>query len=61
MVELLGGGLRIPFVQEAISAALGLPLGRHMNSDEAMCLGATLLPSAKFRLAKGIPPFALTV
>lgn len=41
-VELIGGGMRIPRVQEQISQALGesLELGMHINSDESMALGA---------------------
>ena len=41
-VELIGGGMRIPKVQEMLRAFLGeeLDLGMHINSDEAMALGA---------------------
>jgi len=42
-VELIGGGMRIPKVQEQISGLLGessLELGMHINSDESMALGA---------------------
>ena len=41
-VELIGGGMRIPKVQEMIKSYLGedVELGRHINSDEAMALGA---------------------
>lgn len=41
-VELIGGGMRVPKVQEAIQHALGdkLDLGLHINSDESMALGA---------------------
>lgn len=41
-VELIGGGMRIPKVQEMLKSHLGesLDLGMHINSDEAMALGA---------------------
>ena len=41
-VEMIGGAMRVPKVQEAVSAALGgkLTLGMHLNSDESMALGA---------------------
>lgn len=42
MVELIGGGMRVPKVKEAIQNFLGenLELGLHINSDESMALGA---------------------
>ncbi len=43
-VELIGGAMRVPKVQEAISHVLGngkkMDLGMHLNSDESMALGA---------------------
>lgn len=42
-VELIGGGMRVPKVQEQITHMLGessLDLGMHINSDESMALGA---------------------
>jgi len=41
-IELIGGGMRIPKVQEMLRSFFGeeLELGRHINSDEAMALGA---------------------
>ena len=40
-VEMIGGAMRVPKVQEAVSAALGnMDLGMHLNSDESMALGA---------------------
>ncbi len=41
-VELIGGGMRVPKVQEEIQASLGgkVELGMHINSDESMALGA---------------------
>eukprot|EP00899_Mesostigma_viride_P002636 jgi/Mesvir1/12373/Mv00554-RA.1 len=42
-VELLGGGSRVPAVIEMVSAALGgRALDRHLDSDEAIALGAGL-------------------
>merc|ERR1712038_865633 len=40
-VELIGGGMRVPKVQESIQKTLGddLILGMHINSDESMALG----------------------
>lgn len=41
-VELIGGGMRVPKIQESIQHTLGdsLELGLHINSDESMALGA---------------------
>lgn len=41
-VEIIGGGMRVPKVQEEIKKILGdgLDLGMHINSDESMALGA---------------------
>ena len=41
-VEMIGGGMRVPKVREAIKQSLGgkLDLGMHINSDESMALGA---------------------
>eukprot|EP00554_Chaetoceros_debilis_P015982 CAMPEP_0194125220 /NCGR_PEP_ID=MMETSP0150-20130528/59348_1 /TAXON_ID=122233 /ORGANISM="Chaetoceros debilis, Strain MM31A-1" /LENGTH=964 /DNA_ID=CAMNT_0038819017 /DNA_START=201 /DNA_END=3095 /DNA_ORIENTATION=+ len=41
-VELIGGGMRVPMVQEGLKDSLGdgLDLGMHINSDESMALGA---------------------
>ncbi|KAL7501065.1 hypothetical protein ACHAWT_009136 [Skeletonema menzelii] len=41
-VEMIGGAMRVPKVQEAVRDALGgkLELGMHLNSDESMALGA---------------------
>ena len=41
-VEMIGGAMRVPKVQEVVSDALGdLELGMHLNSDESMALGAS--------------------
>ena len=44
-VELIGGGMRVPKVQEAVGLAISggaktIELGMHLNSDESMALGA---------------------
>jgi hypoxia up-regulated 1 len=41
-VEMIGGGMRVPKIQDEIRTALGgkLELGMHINSDESMALGA---------------------
>jgi hypoxia up-regulated 1 len=41
-MELIGGGMRIPRIQQEIKAALGeeFELGMHINSDESFALGA---------------------
>ena len=41
-VEMIGGGMRVPKIQESIKSSLGgkLDLGMHINSDESMALGA---------------------
>jgi len=42
IVELIGGGMRVPIVQKEIQNFLGdkLELGLHINSDESMALGS---------------------
>ena len=44
-IELVGGGWRVPSVQEALTAhiARSLPLGKTLNADEASCSGAAIL------------------
>lgn len=41
-IELIGGGMRVPKIQQEISEYLGekVNLGMHLNSDESMALGA---------------------
>jgi len=41
-IELIGGGMRIPRIQQEIQSYLGdtMELGLHINSDESMALGA---------------------
>lgn len=41
-VEILGGGVRIPKIQQILSEYFkGKDLGAHLNGDEAMALGAS--------------------
>ncbi|KAG1675493.1 hypothetical protein FOA52_001792 [Chlamydomonas sp. UWO 241] len=62
LVELLGGGTRVPGVQAALSAALsGRHLDRHLDSDEAVVLGSCLLaanmtgrPALRFGLSDAV-------
>ena len=53
-VELIGGGVRVPKVQETLRRLLnGKELGTHMNGDESMALGAVFRGanvSASFRV-----------
>mmetsp|Transcript_141604 Transcript_141604/g.394741 ORF Transcript_141604/g.394741 Transcript_141604/m.394741 type:complete len:920 (+) Transcript_141604:85-2844(+) len=60
-VELVGGGWRVPKVQELLSeffeaqAQKKLPLGQHLNGEEAAALGAALVAansSSSFRVKK---------
>jgi hypoxia up-regulated 1 len=40
-IEMIGGAMRVPKVQEAVQKAVGgMELGMHLNSDESMALGA---------------------
>merc|ERR1712157_590545 len=41
VIEMLGGGMRVPKVQSSLTSVLGdVELGMHINSDESMALGA---------------------
>lgn len=55
-VELLGGGIRIPKIQEILSSTLKKnELGVHLNGDEAMCFGSAFIASnssASFKVRK---------
>jgi hypoxia up-regulated 1 len=45
-IELIGGGVRVPKVVEALENALGRKdLGVHLNGDEAMCFGSAFIAS----------------
>merc|ERR1712176_1703248 len=41
VIEMIGGGMRVPKVQSSLISVLGdVELGMHINSDESMALGA---------------------
>ena len=42
-VEIIGGGLRIPKVQDILKAELDKELSSHLNGDEAMCFGSAFI------------------
>lgn len=42
-VELIGGSIRIPAVQERLKEKLGNKLGMHMNGDESIAFGTAFL------------------
>ena len=51
-VELIGGSIRIPAVQERLKEKLGNKLGMHMNGDESVAFGTAFLAanlSSNFR------------
>lgn len=54
MVELLGGGIRVPRIQELLQEKLEKKeLGVHLNGDEAMCFGSAFIAtnsSASFKV-----------
>lgn len=56
MVELLGGGIRVPKIQELLQEKLQKKdLGVHLNGDEAMCFGSAFIASnssASFKVRK---------
>lgn len=56
LIELVGGGIRVPKLQEILQATLQKSeLGVHMNGDEAMCFGAAFIAansSASFKVRK---------
>ena len=56
MVELIGGGIRIPKIQELLQEKLQKKdLGVHLNGDEAMCFGSAFIASnssASFKVRK---------
>eukprot|EP01017_Pseudomicrothorax_dubius_P004650 TRINITY_DN10980_c0_g1_i1.p1 TRINITY_DN10980_c0_g1~~TRINITY_DN10980_c0_g1_i1.p1 ORF type:complete len:808 (-),score=233.68 TRINITY_DN10980_c0_g1_i1:102-2525(-) len=57
-VEVLGGGIRVPKVQEVLSARLKRELGAHLNGDEAMALGAAFI-AANLSTSLKVKPIAL--
>mmetsp|Transcript_4451 Transcript_4451/g.8050 ORF Transcript_4451/g.8050 Transcript_4451/m.8050 type:complete len:743 (-) Transcript_4451:48-2276(-) len=68
-IELIGGGMRVPKVQAGLSSVLGdKELGKHINSDESMALGAAFFGaniSTAFRVRQvglvDINPFPVAV
>jgi hypoxia up-regulated 1 len=42
-VELLGGSVRIPKIQDVLKSKLGNIIGTHMNGDDSMALGAAYI------------------
>lgn len=69
-VEIIGGGVRMPKVQAILSEyfGAGLPLGLHLNGDEAMALGGAFVAanrSSAYRVKKigavDVSPFSVTV
>jgi hypoxia up-regulated 1 len=68
-IELIGGAMRVPKVQTDLSKALGgKELGKHINSDESMALGASFFGanlSTAFRVRQvgltDINPFPIQV
>jgi hypoxia up-regulated 1 len=69
VIEMIGGGMRVPKVQSGLSSVLGdLELGMHINSDESMALGAAFFGanlSTAFRVRQvgltDINPFPIGV
>ena len=43
-IELIGGGVRVPKIQEILKSYVGnKDIGAHLNGDEAMALGASFI------------------
>lgn len=69
VIELIGGGMRVPKVQSSLKSVLGdKELGMHINSDESMALGASFYGaniSSAFRVRQvglvDINPFPIGV
>lgn len=55
-VEIIGGGWRVPCIQEKLEALVApLPLGQHLNGDESIVFGAAFIAansSSNFRVRK---------
>ena len=68
-VEIIGGGIRVPRIQSILTDYFApLPLGTHLNGDEAPVMGAAFIAanrSSAFRVkpvgALDTTPFAVTV
>jgi hypoxia up-regulated 1 len=60
-IELIGGGMRIPKIQQEIQKLLpeGMELGMHINSDESFALGAAFA-GANLSTAFRVRPVGLT-
>ena len=43
LIEIIGGGVRIPKVQEMIKNYMGKDINMHINGDDSMALGASLI------------------
>jgi len=43
VIEILGGGIRIPKVQDLIRNFMEKEVGMHINGDDSMALGASLM------------------
>jgi hypoxia up-regulated 1 len=69
VIEMIGGGMRVPKVQSSLTSVLGdKKLGMHINSDESMALGAAFYGaniSSAFRVRQvglvDINPFAIGI
>ena len=56
-VEIIGGSVRVPAVQNLLKEKLGSKLGVHMNGDDSVAFGAAFVAanfSSNFRLAQKI-------
>lgn len=69
VIEMIGGGMRVPKVQSSLTSVLGdKELGMHINSDESMALGAAFYGaniSSAFRVRQvglvDITPFPIGI
>lgn len=55
LIELIGGGIRVPKIQEILQQNLKKDLNVHLNGDEAMCFGSAFIASnssASFKVRK---------
>lgn len=44
-IEIIGGGVRTPKIQELLKESLGKDLSVHLNGDESMCFGGAFIAS----------------
>jgi hypoxia up-regulated 1 len=69
VVEIIGGGVRVPRVQAILAEYFGaLPVGTHLNGDEASVMGAAFVAanrSSAFRVkpvgALDTTPFSISL